>query len=156
MADTQNYGTASVVQWFNKRSVESTGCLCAALITAIIMLATGSIHVFTRPDAPQSYQRDVVLSSYFYWMKVSLVLTVFLTVLGIIFFFQCIKFLVYIKFTDQVVAFSGKSHSWLGASADNTYGYVVDMLWFLIYIPVAVICMIASKVRCPLVTALLG
>eukprot|EP00039_Didymoeca_costata_P019076 m.336139 g.336139 ORF g.336139 m.336139 type:complete len:482 (+) comp17768_c0_seq1:180-1625(+) len=135
----------TVVENFNRTCVNSTAFLCTALIMSVIILGTGSANVFTRQQAPKTYQRDVVLGSFFWWLKICLILVILFTVIGIIFFFQTVKYMVMIKYTNEYVATEGKGQNWMGAGADDTYTFVETIVLWLTWIPVVIIALVASK-----------
>eukprot|EP00039_Didymoeca_costata_P019935 m.339456 g.339456 ORF g.339456 m.339456 type:complete len:506 (-) comp18812_c0_seq1:70-1587(-) len=121
---------------YTRYCVLSTMTLVAALVMAVILLGTGSANVFTKFDAPRSYQQDVVLGSYFWWLKIFLITLVLFTIMGILFFFQTLKFLVILKYTDDyIVEHKGEGGSWPFAGSEEPYGFVESITLFLIWLP---------------------
>lgn len=133
------------VENFNRTCVNSTACLCTALIMSVIILGTGSANVFTRSGAPKSYQRDVVLGTFFWWLKICLILVIVFTVIGIIYFFQTVKYMVMIKYTDHYVADTGTGQNWMSADPEDTYMFVQTIILWLTWLPVVATALIASK-----------
>lgn len=134
------------IQNLNRFCVLATMTLCSALIMAVLLLGTGSANSFTSSDAPRGYQRDLVLGSYYWWLKGYLLVLVFFTVLGILFFFQTLKFLVVVKFTNlYIVENNGDGEGWPGASSTDTYGFVESIILWLIWLPCIILIVVMSK-----------
>lgn len=127
----------SMVQAFNYDCVLATCLLCLALLVGVTLLATGSPNVFVR--AGDGYQHRTVMRSYLYWVRFTLFFVIVFSIGGIAFFFQIIKSMVYIKFTDTRIVGDpdGGWDAWVQGGADSPYGFTNTAMILLCFLPMA-------------------
>lgn len=127
------------VELFSRDCIIACAVLSLSLLLSVIILATGNPNVFTREqDAGGfSFQYRTLMKSYFYWVKWGLAMVIITAIVGVILFFQIIKSMVYIKFTDQEVASTGEYATWLSSGGSSTYGFTHTAIFWCCYIWVA-------------------
>ena len=89
----------------------------------------------------------MVMGVYFAWFKYVLVAAVMLSVIGLVYFFYSVKYMVYIKYPDAYIELHGQSKPYLSMDSVNVYGYVEDMVFYIIWLPAGVLALIASKAQ---------
>ena len=95
----------SPVAGFNKACINSVGYLTTGLLATVLGLAIAPANPFLGEDNDNTHSQAnaIVMYAYTFWMKMYVLIIIFFSVLGFFYFLDTVKFIVYIKFTDEFI-----------------------------------------------------
>lgn len=138
-------GDLTPTERFNYECMLATAFLCLCLMLSVLVLATGSTSPIARPSAhTKGHQYRTVMRAYMKYVQVLIFLTLVAAVIGIIFFFQIMKMLVYIKFPDQMVAATASYGTLFVEGPETPSGFVNTAITWACYIPTLIFALCLS------------
>lgn len=136
---TQKGKTVTMTQQFNYNMVLSICFLTVCLLSSVMVLVSATTTAIARPSANVSgHQYRTVMRAYMRGycglgvFKIILVV-VFSAVLGVVFFFESIKTMTYLKFPDEWVENTRNTQTFGFAKSSTTYGFADAIMVWLVY-----------------------
>lgn len=138
-----------VSEVFHSTCLLSEAFLTLSLILSVIVLSTGGITSIGRPSADtSSYHYRVVMESYMKYIRVIVVVTLVATVIGLVLFFQLIKYEVFLKVPDIWVELNRNSMNFpaqpFTAFYGTIYGFSHSAVVYYCYLPLFIFAWILS------------
>lgn len=135
----------SIAAQFSYSCIVSTCFLTSALLATVLILAVSPTNTFLDETNVYSFSNAAVLRTYTFWIKLLILFILFLTVFGTLFFFDAIKYVVYVKYTDKYIEKHGTDPGFLSLDAESTYTYVTSVLYLVLYLPMIIMLLCLSK-----------
>lgn len=127
----------SPIDMYNADAAASAMLLSLALLLSVVVLVAGAPNTFAHSEKT-GRQFSTVMRTFMWWVRWVLALIMGATILGVFLYFQCLKDMVFLKFSDDTIERTGDWGGWLLSGPESTYGWSSTSIIWLCYAPLAI------------------